>query len=105
MATVKNQQLIFDLNVVEAKIAEKTLPAISPILEMIVKFYLRYLLQMALMGGEKWRELYRRLEQGEDLETLSQEAMGGPEAFRGVCESLTKDLKFPSPEEIEQMFD
>ena len=30
MATLKDQQLIFDLNEVEAKIAEKTLPLISP---------------------------------------------------------------------------
>ena len=57
------------------------------------------------MGSEKWREFRRRLEQGEDPEILGQEAMGGPEAFRGMIENLTKDLKFPSPEEIEHIFD
>lgn len=108
MAKLEGQKLVFDLSEAEAKIAEKTLPLLSAMLDMLVKFEVRLVFHMALMGKEKWRELWQRIEQGEDPEIISQEffeAIGGPESLRAMAENLAKDFEFPGLDEIEQMFD
>ncbi|MBA7705516.1 hypothetical protein ES703_114347 [subsurface metagenome] len=108
MVTIEGQKLIIDLSEVEAKIVEKTLPLLSPLLEMLVKFQVRCIFRIALMGKEKWREFRQLVEQEENPEILSQllhEAIGGPEAIRAMAENLAEGQKFPSLDEIDQMFD
>jgi len=104
MAKVEGQRLIIDLSEAEAKIAEKTLPVLSPMLELSLKVWIRLLLQIAAMGKEKWQEFRRRSEEGEDPGILTQEVIGGPEAYSAIAENLTKEVKFPTPEEIDRIF-
>lgn len=102
MAKLEGQRLVVELSEVEAKIAARTLPLLSPVVDFYTRIWIRTLFHMALLGKDKWREIKQRADQGEDSEVLAREFVQsiGSEGFMSLG-----DVQLPNDEEIDRIFD